>query len=75
MKTMQGRRMAAARQLAGFSTQAAAADRLGFHRQQLSRWERGKPIPLESLRSMAELYGASIDWILGHEPSRAELTP
>ncbi len=64
-----GQRLAAARVLAGYSTQSAAAIKLGVSRQQLSRWERGLPLKLESLVAVARLYDASLDWLLDHHPA------
>ncbi len=56
------------RRRAGF-TQEALAERLGVSRQAVSKWESDRSRPeLESLMSMAELYGCTVDDLLQGPP-------
>lgn len=47
-------------------SQEAVAEKLGVSRQTLSRWERGETeIPAQYLPKLAELYGVSVNELLG----------
>lgn len=49
-------------------TQMELADRLGISYQAVSSWERGSTMPdIAKLPELAEIFGVSIDKILGHE--------
>lgn len=57
-----------ARESAGLS-QRAAAQRLGVNQSSVCFWETGRYFPRASmLVKMAELYGCTIDELLGREP-------
>lgn len=58
--------LAAARKNAGF-TQTEAARRLGVDQSSVSFWESGKKLPRAStLVKLANLYGCSIDKLMGY---------
>lgn len=63
-----GRRLAAARALRGLS-QSEAAEMAGFAQPYLSRLEADKAIspPLNTVAKLAEIYGVSIDYLVGGE--------
>lgn len=51
-------------------TQEQAAERVGVTRQALAKWETGETVPdVERSRLLAELYGVSLDSLVGAEPS------
>lgn len=51
---------------AGYETAESAANALAIHRETLYAYERGdRPIPSDVLLRMADLYGVSVDAILG----------
>lgn len=56
-------------------TQRQLADILGMPQQQYYRYEKGyRDFPLDVLIHLSELYGVSVDYLLGltHNPKRAE---
>ena len=62
--------LATARKNAGF-TQTEAARRLGVDQSSVSFWESGKKLPRAStLVKLANLYGCSIDKLMGYGTSR-----
>lgn len=68
-----GARLKAARNSSGFSQQDAA-DHLNISRQKLVNIEKGSvPIDTILLKSMAELYGYSIDFFLKEEDEDVEI--
>ena len=53
-------------------SQEALAEKLGLSRQAISKWERGESSPdTDNLIALAELYGISLDELLGNEPVKA----
>lgn len=55
-------------------TQADAAERIGIATSTLSKWENGETEPLASqLDAMADVYGVSVDQLMGRRPLVAEL--
>ena len=49
-------------------SQEALAEKLGLSRQAISKWERGESSPdTDNLIALAELYGISLDELLGNE--------
>lgn len=57
-------------------SQKAAAISLGVKPPSMSGWESGDTKPtLENLKAMAELYGVTIDYLLGREESQNEKKP
>ena len=59
---------AAAREKAGL-TQAVVAEKLGVTGAAVCQWEKGKTSPkLPMLRKIANLYGCTVDELLGNEP-------
>ena len=71
-----GQTLRTARQAYGL-TQGQLAIRLGVTRQAISKWEHGQSQPdLSNLRQLAELYGCTVDELLGpsgHAPADAVL--
>lgn len=58
----------------GYS-QEALADKLGVSRQAVSKWERVEAAPdTDNLIALAQLYGVSLDELLGFEKSKATVT-
>lgn len=54
-------------------SQEALAEKLGLSRQSISKWERAEASPdTDNLIALAELYGMSLDEILGNEPVKVE---
>lgn len=50
-------------------SQEALADKLGVSRQAVSKWERAEASPdTDNLIMLAQLYGVSLDELLGHKP-------
>jgi len=50
-------------------SQESLAEKLGLSRQAISKWERGESSPdTDNLIALAELYGMSLDELLGNEP-------
>src|SRR3990167_8738343 len=46
-----------------------AAEALGVVRQSVFHWESGRNYPMgDRLKAVADLYGVSIDWLLGRAP-------
>ena len=67
-----GRRLQAARRAVGLSQPEACAQ-LGVDQTVLSRWENGVWFPRAVfLRKLADLYGVSVDSLLGREASSAD---
>ena len=52
------------RNKAGLS-QMELAERLGVSRQAVSRWESGDTTSVDKLKTLARIYGVSLDWLLG----------
>lgn len=60
-----GRKIASLRKEKGF-TQMELADRMGVSFQAISNWERGETMPdISKLPALSELFGVSIDTLLG----------
>jgi transcriptional regulator with XRE-family HTH domain len=56
-------------------SQEALAEKLGLSRQSISKWERAEASPdTDNLIALAELYGMSLDELLGNEPVKSEKT-
>lgn len=54
-------------------SQEALAEKLGLSRQSISKWERAEASPdTDNLIALAELYGMSLDELLGNEPVKVE---
>lgn len=63
--TAVGARLREARKAAGL-TQTEAADALRVTSESIGRWERGQNEPgLSQTAHLAELYGVSLDWLVG----------
>lgn len=57
------------RQAHGYS-QEELAEKILVTRQAISKWERGDALPdTENLIALAEIYGVSIDELVGHTPA------
>ena len=68
----EGERLKAARKAVGLS-QYAVAQNIGVNREVVSRWESGLVWPtLDHLKELVNLYGVSVDWVLGNERRVAE---
>lgn len=53
-------------------TQQNVADYLGCAREVYRRYEKGtRTIPVEFLIQLADLYGVSVDYLLGHTPIKS----
>lgn len=62
------------RKKAGFS-QEELAEKIGVSRQAVSKWERSEASPdTDNLVMLAELYGVSLDEMLGLKPAKNEAT-
>lgn len=63
------------RKEAGF-TQADLAEKLNYTDKAVSKWERGESMPdIAVLKSIAELFGVSVDYLLAEEHEKTELIP
>ena len=63
-------RLVQLRKTRGFS-QEELAEKLGLSRQAISKWERAEASPdTDNLIALAELYGMSLDELLGHEKTQ-----
>ena len=70
-----GQRIAELRKEKGW-TQAELADKLGVTHQAVSQWERSETLPdILTLPKLAEIFGESINTILGTEEPAAAPTP
>lgn len=50
-------------------TQGQVADAVGVSRQSISKWELGEAVPgTEKVKKLGELYGLSVDDLLGDDP-------
>lgn len=57
-------------------SQMALANKLGVSRQAVSRWESGDAVPtIDKLKTLAEVYGVSLDWLCSISASPYEPTP
>ncbi|WP_066322695.1 helix-turn-helix domain-containing protein [Anoxybacteroides amylolyticum] len=55
-------------------TQEDVAQQLNMSRSQISKWETGETLPdVQSLEKLSDLYGVSIDFLIGRRPSKQEL--
>ncbi|MCZ0753959.1 helix-turn-helix domain-containing protein [Anoxybacillus sp. J5B_2022] len=55
-------------------TQEDVAQKLNMSRSQISKWETGETLPdLQSLEKLSDLYGVSIDSLIGRRPSKQQL--
>ncbi|MCL6584990.1 MAG: helix-turn-helix transcriptional regulator [Anoxybacillus sp.] len=55
-------------------TQEDVAQKLNMSRSQISKWETGETLPdLQSLEKLSDLYGVSIDSLVGRRPSKQQL--
>lgn len=60
-----GRRLAVARECAGYETATALADKIGMSLARYSRYERGETEPsIETLQRIREATGASLDFLI-----------
>ena len=60
----------------GYKNQKELADFLYVNQTAVSQWERGATIPSsQMLLKLSELYGVSIDYLLGREDTKKELAP
>lgn len=56
-------------------TQNEVAEKLGIKQSSISRWEQGLTIPdIAILTKLADLYGVSIDYLLGRENLTQSIT-
>lgn len=56
-------------------SQEALAEKLGLSRQSISKWERAEASPdTDNLIALAEVYGVTLDELLGNNESKAEKT-
>lgn len=70
-----GLRLRTARELAGLQ-QVQASERVGLPVRSLRRWEAGLADPgVEKTMRLAEVYGVSVDWLLGRTEVRACVRP
>lgn len=70
-----GARLRAARESAGLQ-QVQASERVGLPVRSLRRWESGLADPgVERTMRLAEVYGVSVDWLLGRTAIRACIRP
>lgn len=70
-----GHRLRAARERAGLQ-QVQASERVGVPVRSLRRWESGLAEPgVEKTMRLAEVYGVSVDWLLGRTDIRACVQP
>ena len=75
MSTSLATRLSDLRRAHGLS-QDTVAEHLGIARQSVSKWERGETTPdSENLIALAQLYGTSLDDLLGLSPAPATATP
>lgn len=57
-------------------SQEALAEKLGLSRQAISKWERAEASPdTDNLIALANLYGISLDELLGNEPKAEKEVP
>lgn len=57
-------------------SQEALAEKLGLSRQAISKWERAEASPdTDNLIALAELYGITLDHLLGNETVKSEPQP
>lgn len=57
-------------------SQEALAEKLGLSRQAISKWERAEASPdTDNLIALAELYGITLDQLLGNETVKSEPQP
>ena len=57
-------------------SQEALAEKLGLSRQAISKWERAEASPdTDNLIALAELYGISLDELLGNEEAKQQSEP
>ncbi len=69
-----GQRIAQKRKELGLS-QEALGERLGVSRQAIYKWESDAALPeIEKLVNLSREFSVSIDWLLGEEDARPELT-
>lgn len=62
-----GHRLREARRTAGFTLEKAA-EALSLSHSAISQWEKGDSFPTaDRLEKAAELYGVSMDWLMGKE--------
>ncbi|MBA2874546.1 helix-turn-helix domain-containing protein [Thermaerobacillus caldiproteolyticus] len=55
-------------------TQEELAQRLNISRSQISKWENGELLPdVQSLEKLSNLYGVSIDFLIGRQTNKKEL--
>jgi transcriptional regulator with XRE-family HTH domain len=55
-------------------TQEDVAQHLNVSRSQISKWENGEMLPdLQSMEKLSELYGVSIDFLVGKRTNKKEL--
>ncbi|MCM1224720.1 MAG: helix-turn-helix transcriptional regulator [Lachnospiraceae bacterium] len=61
-----GSQLKQCRQSQGYMKQDEVAKKIGITKQALSSYESGRHIPaLEILIKLADLYGCSVDWLIG----------
>lgn len=51
-------------------SQEDLADELGASRDSVKKWESGAPMKLKFLVGMAELFGCSLDYLMGRSDDR-----
>lgn len=57
-------------------SQEALAEKLGLSRQSISKWERAEASPdTDNLIALAEVYGITLDQLLGNDEPKAEPQP
>ena len=67
-------RLVALRKKAGL-TQQAVADRLNIHRTAYTKYETSGVTPdQKGLMRLAELFGVTVDYLIGHEPATSAVT-
>lgn len=74
MSIQLGSNLAELRKKNGYS-QEALAEKLGISRQAVSKWERGESTPdTDTLIQLSELYGISLDSLVGNKQQKEEAT-
>lgn len=58
-----GEKLRAARMAAGL-TQVELAERMGCKQKDISRWENGRPMTVETLKKLAKSLGISMEYLV-----------
>ena len=75
MSVVLGERLRSLRENRGF-TQNDLGERLGVTGAAIGQWENSRRYPDSSmLEKLADLFGVSVDYLLGRDPARASVDP